>query len=1017
VPSQPGYLNVAGESFFLSGEDDEKNSMTSNLDDDSAKGDKAFQALFLEGFDETQQKDLRRIFRSIFGITSVPGAKGIALPCKKEELDLLLRAIIKRRDRLADEIINYQEVIGSSDLHIRYLHDHLTRLDTLIQKDIPSSKAACKGTDEFDASAVLPSIRDDEQMMRLLKIFAFLLAQGKDPVQELVDSNPEVGDILSRIDITEAPLLETYEDEFKKERPGKEFEYLPTLVKIKKVLNGDCDTGTDNADLLSTFAEVEKILDLHPTVGTDWKERKRAIIIALNDFIKNHRVLVIKGQSDEAELARVRAELARVKAELAKCQEENRTCNEQLEILKKRVLELEAELAAAKAALAAALAAQKAAKDEIERLRRDCQDPDKIRKIEQDLEARILAIDEDMARKLQQLIEMHAKLSPNLLPDQQPILKIALDQRIAELKKEAEGKKDDISKSRAKLIELYNQFIKHLGELQEKAAAAGKIVEDANARIAELEAELAKLRAQIAELQAELARLQAQNATLEQMNRELQGKLEKCTEENKRIRAEFERILAEKDKIIAEKEKIITEKEQEILGLQGQLAAVKRLLTDVWNAIRKFIKENKKELEDIEIPPELHIDNLVNINNTKTDFLDTLKIKKNLSATLLCTLNTVYFMFMGQMPKELPQVLSSVIEELNKPEYVEFIPLFTKYFLQFILGVHKKIQTDEEVIIVFNDFDFDLILLKLKDNIEGSIEKILLKETTLRFNDIINIPDFHKYTIEGGVISKREQDRSFIIILFLAALRKTVRSPDAMAIASKFGCPMPGDESLIRIEDPAEATNSREVKLAKKELEALMKTFYKLPHNDDDDMRRFSEDLLRYNKVNLLESFIEGLIGQRKKLMNYLRKDSDFWSHYRGKDMPIDKKLGTFTETYKSFINEKLTEFLEFKKPGGIYATFVINRMKMNKTMILSFQNQIERFLQKIVYLPVFTLEPFQPTLLVPNLIKLKNVDYTSPASNFRVNIQETDNIITKSKGKKFEYPQMQLILRKELAI
>jgi hypothetical protein len=227
---------------------------------------------------------------------------------------------------------------------------------------------------------------------------------------------------------------------------------------------------------------------------------------------------------------------------------------------------------------------------------------------------------------------------------------------------------------------------------------------------------------------------------------------------------------------------------------------------------------------------------------------------------------------------------------------------------------------------------------------------------------------------------------------------------------------MPDDESLIRIVDPGEAANTPEVKIAKKELEALMKTFYKIPHTDDG-MTSFSKDLLRYNEVNLLEGFIEGLIGQRKKLMNYLRKDTLFWSLYKGKEMPLDKKVINFSEIYKSFINETIHQFTEFKKPGGIYATFVINRITTNRNMILSFQNQIELFLQKIVYLDVFTKKPFQSALLIPNLIKLKNLDYKSAASNFKLNIQETDNIITKLKGKKFEYPLMELILRKELAI
>ena len=237
IPYDTGYINVAGETFFLSMGTPIPESF--QLTDDSLKTDDAFQILFLGGdsktFTDVEQKTLQRVIRAIFGTGLEPTKKGIRLPCKDEEVSLLVKSLAYRRSLLIDEIASYDE-LQAEDIRARYLRDHLERLDLLIDEQIPSTIAPCKDTDLVDPNKPRKVVGlDDARMLRLLEIFAYLLAQGYDPVEVLSKKMPLPTDILPRIGQPKAPLLRDYETEFEREHgAGKKPNYTRTLIKNKK---------------------------------------------------------------------------------------------------------------------------------------------------------------------------------------------------------------------------------------------------------------------------------------------------------------------------------------------------------------------------------------------------------------------------------------------------------------------------------------------------------------------------------------------------------------------------------------------------------------------------------------------------------------------------------------------------------------------------------------------------------------------------------------------------------------
>ena len=327
IPYETGYVNIAGETFFLSMGPSSDESFA--LTDDSLKTDTAFDLLFLGGtsntFTDAEKATLQRVIRAIFGAGKSMTKKGLRLPCNKEEGELLIRSLLYRRSLLMDEIASYDELLAE-DIRARYLRDHLDRLNKLIDEDVPQTIAACKDTALVDPNKPAKVVGlDDDRMLKLLEIFAYLLAQGYDPVEVLGKKLPIPADILTRMAQKNAPLLRDYESEFERERgSGKRPPYTRTLIKIKKVLE-------DDASLLAAIAPEEALNALSDI------EKKLKINKEHKGTIEERRVKIIE------EIDKLQNALARALAEVQRLQAENDRLTQLLENANRTITRLTAE--------------------------------------------------------------------------------------------------------------------------------------------------------------------------------------------------------------------------------------------------------------------------------------------------------------------------------------------------------------------------------------------------------------------------------------------------------------------------------------------------------------------------------------------------------------------------------------------------------------------------------------------------------------------------------------------------
>jgi len=437
---QPGQINVAGEIFFLNLPGENTDTITSRLFDDSIKGDTAFQILFLGGkakedggplFTRKEQEDLRRIFRAIFGPkeSSLPtkaqlatvgrrltGKSGIAmpikgeglqLPCSMEDRKLMVKAIESRRRLLIQHIQNY-DTLAASDIHARQIRDHLKRLNTLLEQEIPNTKANCRPTAIVDPDAPAPLSLSDERMHRLLEIFAYLLAQGETPTRALRTRYPDPTQVLTSMAQPDAPDIYQYEESYTAENPGKTPKYTDTLLKIRKVLEGDAalSRAVVSADLVQALVDIEDFLGITDKSGS-YRDRKDRIVRKLTALQKEI-------SDADADISGLKAKMAVLQKELQDVKNQKKLCDDELATLKKGGVVPKAEkdaLEAEKATLLAKIAAlEQTIKDKDAELL-------KLQGVEKELEALKLAkaaVDGQVGNLTKELADLRAKSTAEL---------------------------------------------------------------------------------------------------------------------------------------------------------------------------------------------------------------------------------------------------------------------------------------------------------------------------------------------------------------------------------------------------------------------------------------------------------------------------------------------------------------------------------------------------------------------------------------------------------------------------
>lgn len=280
-PPKSAIVNVAGEVFVLNTNLQKFYDLSGSYDQ-TLKGDAAFDEFFLAVFDTMNElkyegktknisdpqskKDIKRraidIFMNLFGVNMFLQQGPVKVPCSAEDNQILLQCLLFRRDLLIDQIDMYNNV-SRSDMRARYLRDHLMFLNKLIEKDIPGMIGPCEDLDALLAGrqgAQFGNL-DDDKIKELLNIFAFLIAQGRDPLQFFESTAPIPLDVLPKIALKNAPTLQKYEGQLSRE--GEDVgayvqqKFTPTMRKVRDIIYGT-DVDTELARLEDSFGIPSK---------------------------------------------------------------------------------------------------------------------------------------------------------------------------------------------------------------------------------------------------------------------------------------------------------------------------------------------------------------------------------------------------------------------------------------------------------------------------------------------------------------------------------------------------------------------------------------------------------------------------------------------------------------------------------------------------------------------------------------------------------------------------------------
>ena len=730
IPYETGYVNIAGETFFLSMGPSSDESFA--LTDDSLKTDTAFDLLFLGGtsntFTDAEKATLQRVIRAIFGAGKSMTKKGLRLPCNKEEGELLIRSLLYRRSLLMDEIASYDELLAE-DVHARYLRDHLDQLNKLIDEDVPQTIAPCKDTALVDPNKPAKVVGlDDDRMLKLLEIFAYLLAQGYDPVEVLGKKLPIPADILTRMAQKNAPLLRDYEGEFEREHgSGKRPPYTRTLIKIKKVLE-------DDASLLAAIAP-EEALNALSAIEDQLKINKEH-----KGTIEERRVRIIE------EIDKLQKALARALTEVQRLQAEN-------DRLRQQVKDLTEELARAN-----------------DRIRLLMEENDRL---QQEL-AVITAQRDTLIREVAYWMSVRRQYE-ELLRDGIPA---PLDQRALLA---------DAIREIAYLTSIRNEYDMYVQQLLDqidilvREIAYWKRVFDQYYEI------IGTMFYLIDEIIPKIEYLEAYEITdlfllrrYEQLVNRYGDELDHFIDENERLR----RVVAE-----------LTEYKEYI---QGDLLPV------IWRGLRAFIERMG---DDRFILPSAYpgldsssVDTLRISNNTLQRFLEGIQIRPvppppppppaaaNRNGSMLCMLNTLYFILISQMDEAVEPILLQIYNQLQ-PDHVDLV---VKVFYRLVLAIRRNLRNFPNPI----NGSFEAIG-NILERVNGRLAELFpahQERIISVLETFIGDDTFFKKNYSTGlqVISEEKDGINLsIYTLFLAILAGTLHANEG--VLREFGCLVEGD--------------------------------------------------------------------------------------------------------------------------------------------------------------------------------------------------------------------------------
>ena len=861
IPYETGYVNIAGETFFLSMGPTEPGAF--ELTDDSLKTDAAFDLLFLGGtsktFTDAEKATLQRVIRAIFGAGKSITKKGLRLPCSKEEGELLIRSLLYRRSILMDEIASYDELLAA-DVHARYLRDHLDRLNKLIDEDVPQTIAPCKDTALVDPNKPAKVVGlDDDRMLKLLEIFAYLLAQGYDPIEVLGKKLPQSADILTRMAQKNAPLLRDYETEFERERgSGKRPQYTRTLIKIKKVLEDDSELLAAIApeEALSALSDIEDKLKINPTHKGTIKERRDGIIGAIdtlqkalatalaevqrlqaeNDQLKQDLVKAnLRIKELEADIAKKEALIKQLETDLAAEKAISADLRKQLDAEKAISADLRKQLDAAKAEIAQLKKDLAAAQAEVARLTAELAKAQaeitRLQGVIKGLEAQIAQLQADLVAAREQIRTLQAdvqRLTDELAAEVEKYAELFI--KYYELERELKDTKALLSEA-VKEIAYWMSIRDEYEALLRDALAAGpsgpagpvfgpngpspadidklqKLLDQAIQEIAywmsirdEYEAYVQRLVIQMEAMVQEIAfwmnlsdeyyvLITDMFVVIDQMLLVITDSLDLLNEYGQLVDDYGAALSA----VVNENEEL----REQIADLIQDKQYILQLLTYIWESLGAFI--DRMRGQGLILPGEYPaldngtLETLHDSTTTLNTFLEGVQMPAppaaagNTNASMLCMLNTLYFILISQMDPAVEPSLLELYRALQPGE----IDLIIKVFYKLVFAIKKNLRRVPNPIENWGD-TIDEITLRLQDPI---IRLSAHEDRVISvFETFINDPDFFKKDYsDGDQVIKEDKHNSTLMtyMFFLAVLAGTLHTPENQRILNEFGCSVAG---------------------------------------------------------------------------------------------------------------------------------------------------------------------------------------------------------------------------------
>jgi len=160
----------------------------------------------------------------------------------------------------------------------------------------------------------------------------------------------------------------------------------------------------------------------------------------------------------------------------------------------------------------------------------------------------------------------------------------------------------------------------------------------------------------------------------------------------------------------------------------------------------------------------------------------------NTNASMLCMLNTLYFILISQMDPAVEPILLELYGTLQ-PGEIDFI---IKVFYKLVFAIRKNLRRVPNPIENWGD-TIDVITLRL----QGPIQRLFTHEDRVIsvFETFIGDPDFFKKDYsDGDQVLKEDKHNATLMtyMFFLAVLAGTLHTPENQRILNEFGCSVVG---------------------------------------------------------------------------------------------------------------------------------------------------------------------------------------------------------------------------------